>query len=130
MKKRILLGLCLLLAGLLLLLGCAPSYRGDARIGSYTALGADGKTVNYRLVLYENGEGEIVHYPSFGGETKEKIIFEFEDEFLVLHGTEAVGGVVGRNEYLGEMILSGDSYSVELRAMQSSVPLALFTAEK
>lgn len=130
MKKRWILGVSLLLAALLLLVGCTPAYRNDARLGSYTALGADGKTVTYRLVLYENGEGEIIHYPSFGGETKEEIIFTFEDDLIVLHGTESVGGVVGRNEFLGEMTRSGETYSFELRSMQTSTPLALFNTEK
>ena len=128
MKKTVLF-LLLILSLLFGCLACAPAYRGDARLGSYIAYGADGKTVVYRLSLYENGEGEMIHYPTIGGETREEIIFTFEGDKLVLHGTEVVGGVVGRNEFLGTLSLSEEKYSVELRAMDSSAPLATFIQE-
>ena len=127
--KKILLSLLLVLSLLFSLLACAPSYKNDARIGSYIAYGADGKTVVYRLTLTENGTGEMIHYPTIGGETREEIIFTFEENNLVLHGTEVVGGVVGRNEFLGTVALSEDKYSVELRSMDSSAPLATFVQE-
>lgn len=127
--KKILLSLLLVLSLLFSLLACAPSYKNDARIGSYIAYGADGKTVVYRLTLTENGTGEMIHYPTIGGETREEIIFTFEENNLVLHGTEVVGGVVGRNEFLGTIALFADKYSVELRSMDSSAPLATFVQE-
>ena len=129
MKKRLFTLLALVLALLMTLASCAPAYEGDARVGSYIAYGADGKTVVYRLTLWENGTGEIIHYPTIGGETREEIIFTFEENNLVLHGTEVVGGVVGRNEFLGTVALSEDKYSVELRSMDSSAPLATFVQE-
>lgn len=115
MKKKIVTVLAVALSLLLLLGSCAPAYKGDARTGSYIAYGADGKTVVYRLTLNEDGRGDIVHYPSFGGETREEIIFEFRDDTLNLHGTEVVGGVIGRSELWGEIALLGDSYTFELR---------------
>ena len=127
--KKLALSLLLVLSLLFALLSCAPAYEGDARIGSYIAYGADGKTVVYRLTLSENGTGEMIHYPAIGGETREEIIFTFEESTLVLHGTEVVGGVIGRNEFLGTPTLSVDKYSVELRAVDSSAPLATFVQE-
>ena len=114
MKKRLSFALALLLGLALLFSACAPAYRGDARIGAYVALGADGKTVVYRLTLDANGTGELVHYPTIGGETREDIIFEIKDDTLYLHGTEVVGGVIGRNELRGKWILENGAYSVEL----------------
>ena len=116
MKKRLFTLLALALALLLMLASCAPAYKGDARVGSYIAYGADGKTVVYRLTLGENGTGEIIHYPTIGGETREEIIFEFRDENINLHGTEVVGGVVGRSELWGEVALVGSAYTFELRS--------------
>ena len=116
MKKRILTVASLLLALVLLLAACAPAYEADSRIGSYIAYGADGKTVVYRLVLEEDGRGSITHYPSFGGETREDIIFEIKDGTLNVHGTEVVGGVIGRSELSGEVAPIGDAYTFELRS--------------
>ena len=127
--KKILLSLLLVLSLFCSLLACAPAYEGDARIGSYIAYGADGKTVVYRLTLTKNGTGEMIHYPTIGGETREEIIFTFEENVLVLHGTEVVGGVIGRNEFLGTAVLSEEKYSVELRSVDSSAPLATFVQE-
>lgn len=127
--KKLALSLLLALALLFGLLACAPAYEGDARIGSYIAYGADGKTVTYRLTLHSNGEGEMIHYPTIGGETREEIIFTFEGTTLLLHGTEVVGGVIGRNEFVGTPALSEDKYSMELRGMDSSAPLATFVQE-
>lgn len=128
--KRI-AGLSLLLVALLVLslFGCGNSYAGDGRIGNYIAYGPDGETVTYRLELYENGEGKMVHYPAIGGETSEEIIFTFEDENLVLHGTEPVGGVIGRNEFLGKATQDGSKYTVELRSVAAGTPLATFVQE-
>ncbi|MBE6567312.1 MAG: hypothetical protein E7657_01495 [Ruminococcaceae bacterium] len=113
MKKKLWILVALSLA--LLLSACAPVYKGDARTGNYIAYGADGKTVVYRLTLDEDGRGAIVHYPSFGGETREEIIFEFQGDTLNLHGTEVVGGVIGRNELYGTVSLLDDVYTFELR---------------
>ena len=116
MKKRLFTLLALALALLLAFTSCSPAYEGDARVGSYIAYGADGKTVVYRLTLWENGTGEIIHYPTIGGETREEIIFEFRDDNINLHGTEVVGGVVGRSELWGEVALVGSAYTFELRS--------------
>lgn len=114
MKKKLLVLLALTLA--LLLSACAPAYRGDARTGSYIAYGADGKTVTYRLTLDEDGRGTIIHYPAIGGEEREDIIFEFRDDALNLHGTEVVGGVIGRGELYGTVSQLGDRFTFELRS--------------
>ena len=129
MKKKSFFSLLLALLMLFSLVGCGTSYRDDARIGSYVAYGPDGERVEYRLVLHENGEGEMIHYPIIGGEEKEEIFFTFEGETLTLHGTEEVGGVIGRNEFLGNMVSDGKKYTVELRSIDSSVPLAVFVQE-
>ena len=71
----------------------------------------------------------MIHYPIIGGEEKEEIFFTFEDDKLVLYGTEEVGGVIGRNEFLGSLVHDGSKYSVELRSVDSSVPLAAFVQE-
>ena len=116
MKKRIFALLALCAAFLLVFTACAPAYKDDARIGSYVAYGADGKTVVYRLVLEEDGRGSITHYPSFGGETREDVIFELDGETINVHGTEVVGGVIGRSELSGGIALLGDGYTFELRS--------------
>ena len=116
MKKRILTLAALLLSLLLLFVACAPAYESDSRIGSYIAYGADGKTVVYRLALEEDGKGSITYYPSFGGETREDVFFEIRDGVINVHGTEVVGGVIGRSELSGEIAPIGDSYSFELRS--------------
>ena len=128
MKKKLSLLTALLLFVCLLLASCAPAYLDDARIGTYAALGADGKTVVYRLTLDADGTGKITHYPAIGGETSEDIIFEIKDDTLYLHGTEVVGGVVGRNELHGTLTLESDAYTVELRS-DSGAPLANFVQE-
>ena len=119
--------LCLCLA--LLLSACSPAYQGDARLGSYVAYGADGKTVTYRLTLDEDGTGVMIHYPSIGGETREDVIFELDGDTLNVHGTEVAGGVIGRSEITGTLSPVGDSYSVELRGTSSGTPLANFVKE-
>ena len=81
----------------------------------------------YRLVLEEDGRGSITHYPSFGGETREDVIFEIKDGFVNVHGTEVVGGVIGRSELSGEIAPIGDSYTFELRS--SDGVLANFVKE-
>ena len=129
MKRRSFVSLLLAVVLLLTLVGCGSSYVGDDRIGSYVAYGPDGERVEYRLVLKDNGEGEMIHYPIIGGEEKEEIFFTFEDDKLVLYGTEEVGGVIGRNEFLGSLVHDGSKYSVELRSVDSSVPLAAFVQE-
>ena len=116
MKKKNLMVLALALSLVLLLSSCAPAYQGDSRIGSYIAYGADGKTVVYRLTLEEDGTGALIHYPSIGGETREEIIFELREDTLNLHGTEVVGGVIGRNEVWGDVTILGDAYTFELRS--------------
>ena len=116
MKKKLVFTLVLALAFLLAFSSCAPAYRGDARVGSYVAYGADGKTVVYRLTLEENGKGVIIHYPAIGGETREDVFFEFRDTTLNVHGTEVVGGVIGRSEVWGEVALISDAYTFELRS--------------
>ena len=120
------LALCLLA---LVLSACSAPYRGDARMGEYISLGPDGETVVYRVTLDASGKGEMIHYPTIGGETKEEIFFTFDNDVLRLHGTEVVGGVIGRNEFLGTLSLTVEKYSVELRAMDSSAPLATFIQE-
>lgn len=129
MKKRLLFALLFSLCALLILSACAPEYRDDARIGTYIAYGADGKTVVYRLTLDEDGTGALIHYPSIGGETRESIIFEFRDDTLNLHGTEVVGGVIGRNELTGTVSLVGDAYTFELRGSLSGAVFANFVRE-
>ena len=129
MKKKLFSLAVLLLCALFLLFSCAPAYEGDARIGTYAALGADGETVVYRLTLEADGTGEMIHYPTIGGETREDIIFEFKDDTLYLHGTEVVGGVIGRNELSGTLTLEGDVYTFELRSGASGTPLANFVQE-
>ena len=129
MKRKSLISLLLIAALLLSLVGCGTSYEGDERIGSYVAYAPDGERVEYRLTLNADGEGEMIRYPIIGGEEKEEIFFTFEGETLTLHGTEEIGGVIGRNEFLGSMVHDGSKYTVELRSIDSSVPLALFVQE-
>lgn len=130
MKKRIAVSLALVLVFLLLFVGCGARYKDDARVGSYVAYGADGKTVTYRLTLDTRGEGKMIHYPAFGPEESEEIIFTFEGEDgILIHGTEAVGGVLGRNEYTATVALEGSKYAFELRAVATGVPLAVFVQE-
>lgn len=127
MKKKIALSLALLLVLLTLAVGCGTSYANDPRIGSYIAYSPDGETVAYELTLYKNGEGEIVHYPVIGGEEREEIIFDFTGEDTVLiHGTAAVGGVLGRTEYIGKVSLTNGAYDIELRSADTGVPFAHF----
>lgn len=115
---------------LLAMTGCGADYSGDVRIGEYVALGPDGETVEYRLALTADGEGTVTHYPAFGAPTTEDIIFTVEEgDTLVLHGTEAVGGVVGRNEYFGKFVAEGKGYAVELRMVETGGVLGLFTME-
>ena len=129
MKRTACLILALLLA-LSALTACGADYSNDVRIGEYVALSPDGETVEYRLKLKTNGEGTITHYPAFGPETTEDIIFTVEEsDTLVLHGTEAVGGVVGRNEYFGRFVAEGKGYTVELRMVSTGGVLGLFTME-
>ena len=134
MKKilTLALSLCLLLA---LLASCSAPYLGDARMGEYTAFGPDGERVVYRLTLEESGKGVMIHYPTIGGETREEIFFTFDGDVLRLHGTEVVGGVIGRNEFYGTVALASDHatgvnsvpvYEVELFASQSGVSLGNF----
>lgn len=125
MKKKLCLLLALILGALFLFSACAPSYLGDARIGDYLALGADGKTVVYHLTLDADGTGAITHYPTIGGETREDIIFEIKDDTLYLHGTEVVGGVIGRNELHGTLVAESGAYTVAL-VSDSGAPLANF----
>ncbi len=128
MKKKILCLLALFACALLLFSACAPAYEGDARLGTYAALGADGKTVVYRLTLEADGTGVIIHYPTIGGEESEDVIFEIDGDTLYLHGTEVVGGVVGRNELHGTLAKENDAYTVEL-ASDAGTPLANFVQE-
>ena len=129
MKKTLSFVLLLLCALALLLSACSPAYRDDARIGTYIAYGADGKTVVYRLTLEDDGTGVMIHYPAIGGETREEIIFELDGDTLYLHGTEVVGGVIGRNELTGTVFPEGDSYTFELRATSGGGVLANFVKE-
>ena len=129
MKKSLFLALALCLCAVLVLSSCAPAYRDDARVGTYIAYGADGKRVDYRLFLNEDGTGDLIHYPLIGGETREEIIFEFRDDVLNLHGTEVVGGVIGRNELTGKVELVGDAYTFELRGSSSGAVFANFVRE-
>ena len=132
MKKKIGLSLLLLFALLLASVGCSASYAGDGRIGSYVALASDGERVEYRLVLNENGEGKITHYPIIGGEASEEIFFTFEGESLVLHGTVVVDTekVIGRHEFVGNMTKDPNGkHTVELRSIDTSVSFAVFTQE-
>lgn len=139
MKKTLFLSL-VFFALLALLSACAAPYRGDVRVGEYTSLGADSKTVVYRLTLNEDGTGTFIHYPTIGGETKEEIFFTFDEDVLRLHGTEVVGGVIGRNEFYGTLFLASDHspdagnravvYEVELFASQSGVALGNFVQER
>lgn len=129
MKKKALLSLLLVFVLLLSAVGCGKSYAGDGRIGSYAAYGPDGERVAYRLILGENGEGEMIRYPMIGAEEREEIFFTFEDDTLVLYGTEEIGGVIGRNEFLGSFVSDGSKYTVELRSIDSSAPLATFVQE-
>ena len=128
MKKKLFALLALVACFALLFVSCAPAYRDDARIGKYTAVGADGETVVYSLTLKPDGRGVIVHYPVIGAEEQEDIIFEIKDDTLYLHGTEVVGGVIGRNELYGKLVLEFGSYTVELRAA-GGAPLANFVQE-
>ena len=131
MKRNLsfILALALSLA-LFALTACSADYSDDARVGEYVALGPDGQTVEYRLTLESDGEGKITHYPAFGAETTEDIIFTVEQgDTLVLHGTEAVGGVVGRNEYFGTFVAEEGGYAVELRMVDTGGVLGLFTME-
>ncbi|MBQ9735409.1 MAG: hypothetical protein IJV96_01320 [Clostridia bacterium] len=123
MKKTLSLLLCLC-ALFALLSACSPAFKDDARIGEYTALADDGKGVQYRLVLNENGEGTLTHYSTIGPEETEDVIFTIDGDRLLVHGTERVGGVIGRNEFEGVFILEGDAYTVTLRSAQSGVALA------
>ena len=129
MKKRIALFLVFALSLVLLFTSCAPAYEGDARVGSYIAYGADGKTVAYRLVLEADGTGEMIHYPAIGPEEKEDIIFELTDDVIHVHGTAVSGGVIGRNELSGKPVLEGDAYTFELRSGTSGTALANFVME-
>ena len=113
MKKKILCLLALFACALLLFSACAPAYEGDARLGTYAALGADGKTVVYRLTLEADGTGVIIHYPTIGGEESEDVIFEIDGDTLYLHGTLAK---------------ENDAYTVEL-ASDAGTPLANFVQE-
>ncbi|MBE6656074.1 MAG: hypothetical protein E7609_04305 [Ruminococcaceae bacterium] len=129
MKKILFFTLILCLCAPILFSACAPAYRDDARTGTYVAYGADGKRVDYRLTLEEDGTGEIIHYPHIGGETREDIIFELRDDVLNLHGTEVVGGVIGRNELTGTVELVGNEYTFELRGSSSGAVFANFVRE-
>ena len=123
MKKTLSLLLCLC-ALFTLLAACSPAFKGDAHVGEYTALADDGKGIQYRLVLNENGEGTLTHYSTIGPEESEEIIFTIDGERLLLHGTERVGGVIGRNEFEGTFVLEGNAYTVTLRSAQSGVSLS------
>ena len=128
MKKKLFALFALLSCVAMLLASCAPAYRDDARIGKYTAVGADGETVVYSLTLKPDGRGEIVHYPVIGAEEREDVIFEIKDDTLYIHGTEVVGGVIGRNELYGTLVSEFGAYTVELRAA-GGAPLANFVQE-
>ena len=123
MKKILSLVLCFC-AIALLVTSCTPAFKGDERMGEYTALADDGKGVQYRLVLNENGEGTLTHYSTIGPEETEEIIFTIDGDRLLLHGTERVGGVIGRNEFEGVFVKEGDAYAITLRSAQSGVALA------
>lgn len=114
---------------LLSLFACSPAYRGDARVGTYIGLGADGEAVVYRLTLSEDGRGTLIHYPTIGAETEEEIIFAIDGDELRLHGTAVTGGVIGRSEYYGVLTAQND-YSFELCSSESGVALALFVREQ
>ena len=127
------LALCLLA---LVLSACSAPYAGDARMGEYISLGPDGETVVYRVTLDASGKGEMIHYPTIGGETREEIFFTFDNDVLRLHGTEVVGGVIGRNEFYGTVALASDHsanvgnqaivYAFELYSSQTHISLGNF----
>ena len=129
MKKRFSFALVFCLCLALLFSACAPAYKDDARLGTYIAYGADGKTVTYRLTLSDDGTGVLIHYPAIGGETREDVIFELVGDTLNLHGTEVVGGVIGRNELTGTVTITAEEYTFELRGSTSGTVFANFVRE-
>ena len=124
--KRI---LCLLLAlafGLLCLSACGVNENpwGDEIYGTYE------NTEGYTLLLKKGGKGSLTHRSSYGTETTEDIVFDFEkDGTLVLHGTSEAGGVIGRAEFYGmpqKAEGEGAGYTLSLRAVDSGISLATF----
>ena len=124
MKKKA--AVLLLLAALALgLMACAPDYTGDERLGLYE----NGE--GYTLVLEADGKGTMTYTSSYGILTEEAVVFDFEkDGTLVLHGTEEVGGVVGRTEFYGRPQKTEDGYTLTLRAVDTGVTLAPFVKTK
>ena len=121
MKKRLLcFGLCLLL---LFLASCGADYTGDERLGEYVS-------ESYRLSLFADGKGTLVHTSAYDVITEEAILFTFEaDGTLVVHGTEKSGGVIGRTEWYGLPERTADGYVVSLRAVDTGVVLGRFTQQ-